>query len=173
LLAVATDVREFKIHNALTFPLLVSGLCYQGFAGGWSALCTGTAGALCGLAVFLLPFLLGMLGAGDVKLTVAVGAWLGPQALCSTILIGCLAMMVYSTAVLLVQGRLADNWTGVRLVWHRILIFGRHLAADDEFETVQTLARSADRRQRLVPFSIMIAIGVVALFAWNLWPSKY
>jgi prepilin peptidase CpaA len=29
--------------------------------------------------VFLLPFLLGGLGAGDVKLLAALGAWLGPR----------------------------------------------------------------------------------------------
>jgi prepilin peptidase CpaA len=32
-----------------------------------------------GIAIFFLPFALGGLGAGDVKLLGAIGAWLGPM----------------------------------------------------------------------------------------------
>jgi prepilin peptidase CpaA len=39
---------------------------------------TAAAGWLVGAAVFFIPFALGGLGAGDVKLMAALGAWLGP-----------------------------------------------------------------------------------------------
>jgi prepilin peptidase CpaA len=76
--ACGFDIRTRRIPQALTLGGAAAGLMFHLATGGWSAGATSAAGWGLGLAVFLVPFILGGLGAGDVKLVAALGAWLGP-----------------------------------------------------------------------------------------------
>src|SRR6058998_1552323 len=76
LLAAQADVRTRKIPNRLTFPALLLGLATHLALDGGVGLKASLAGmAIAGVA--LLPgWLLRWMGAGDVKLMAAAGAWL-------------------------------------------------------------------------------------------------
>ena len=76
--AVAFDVRTRRIPNWLTFGAALVGLMYAVLTAGVSGLATAVAGWLAGAALFFPFFALGGMGAGDVKLLAALGAWLGP-----------------------------------------------------------------------------------------------
>ena len=78
-LACVTDLSTRRIPNGLTFGAALAGLLYQFVSGGIDGLGHGALGWLVGAVVFILPFALGGLGGGDVKLLAALGAWLGPQ----------------------------------------------------------------------------------------------
>ena len=77
LAAAIWDLRSRRIPNALTLPLVVTGLLYGLLAGGLSGL--GQAAAAC--VVVALPYILLFVfaggGAGDAKMMGALGAWLG------------------------------------------------------------------------------------------------
>lgn len=75
--AVWFDVREHRVPNALTVGGFALGLFFQVLQGGLAGLGSGLAGALIALLLALPFFLVGGLGGGDVKLLVAVGAFLG------------------------------------------------------------------------------------------------
>lgn len=75
--ACVVDVREQRIPNWLTLGAAAAGLLYQALTAGPSGLLAAGAGWLTGALIFFLPFALGGLGAGDVKLVAALGAWLG------------------------------------------------------------------------------------------------
>jgi prepilin peptidase CpaA len=77
-MACVTDLRTRRIPNVLTFGAALAGLLYQSATGGVEGLGQAVFGWLLGAVVFLLPFALGGLGGGDVKLIAALGAWLGP-----------------------------------------------------------------------------------------------
>jgi prepilin peptidase CpaA len=77
--ACVTDLRSRRIPNVLTFGAALAGLVYQLATGGIDGLGQGALGWLVGVAAFILPFALGGLGGGDVKLLGALGAWLGPS----------------------------------------------------------------------------------------------
>ena len=77
--AAVTDVWRFKVHNWLTVPLMLSGLIYREVTGGWEHLTDGAWGVMLGFGVLLIFYLMGGMGAGDVKLMAGVGAWLGFQ----------------------------------------------------------------------------------------------
>lgn len=79
-LAAYSDMRYHRIPNGVTFGGAVAGLVLQSYFGGFEALGSGLAGLAVGLGVFMILYIKGAMGAGDVKLMAAVGAFLGPSA---------------------------------------------------------------------------------------------
>jgi prepilin peptidase CpaA len=76
-LACGIDVRRRRIPNWLTFGAAIAGLVYRTSVEGAAGFTDAGAGWFVGAAMFFLPFALGGLGAGDVKLVAALGAWFG------------------------------------------------------------------------------------------------
>src|SRR5512145_2918227 len=79
LVACVTDIRSRRIPNVLTFGAAVAGLLFHLATGGRDAGFDSAMGYLAGTALFLPFFLLGGMGAGDIKLLAALGAWIGPR----------------------------------------------------------------------------------------------
>lgn len=77
-LACISDLRTRRIPNVLTFSSAACALLFHLFTGGWPAAAWSLGGYLLGAALFFPMFALRGMGAGDVKLLAAVGAWLGP-----------------------------------------------------------------------------------------------
>jgi prepilin peptidase CpaA len=105
-LAAASDLRTRRIPNWLTFGGALIGLgfnvLFDRLAGGLSSL----EGWVLGVALFALPFSFGQLGAGDVKLLAAVGAWGGPHLVLLTALAGALVGAALALAVIASKGQL-------------------------------------------------------------------
>ncbi|MFC4098838.1 A24 family peptidase [Paenibacillus xanthanilyticus] len=76
-LCVVTDVRSRKIYNNVIAPALVLAVVYHAATDGWSGLLHMLIGLGAGFAILLIPYLLGGMGAGDVKLLALVGALKG------------------------------------------------------------------------------------------------
>jgi len=72
-----TDVRSRRIPNVLTFGAAIAGVMFHSARGAGALF--SVAGLVVGGAAFIIPFALGGLGAGDIKLLAALGAWLGPR----------------------------------------------------------------------------------------------
>lgn len=105
-LACAIDLRERRIPNWLTFGAAAAGFAYQWATAGSDGLFTGGAGLLVGIAIFFIPFALGGLGAGDVKLVAALGVWLGPYDVFWLALYTMMAGAVMALAVSFLSGYL-------------------------------------------------------------------
>ena len=100
LIAAATDIWKFKVYNALTLPLLLGGLIYHAATAGWAGLANSALGLLFGFAILLLFYAMGGMGAGDVKLMAAIGAWLGMPMTFYVFIASGLAGGVYAVALL-------------------------------------------------------------------------
>jgi Flp pilus assembly protein protease CpaA len=72
------DYSERRVPNWLNAGLAAAGLIMQGVFFGWPGVASGALGLLVGLGVLILPWAMHGMGAGDVKLMAAIGAWLGP-----------------------------------------------------------------------------------------------
>ena len=90
-LASVGDLRTRRIPNVLTFGAAALGIAFQALTGGLPGAGLGLVGWLAGAALFFPFFALGGMGAGDVKLLAAFGAWLGPAGALWTALYGALA----------------------------------------------------------------------------------
>jgi len=75
--ACVTDLHSRRIPNWLTFGAAAVGIATQFAIGGQGGAQHAMAGWVTGLFLFMPMFLLGGMGAGDVKLLAALGAWLG------------------------------------------------------------------------------------------------
>ncbi|OFW17220.1 MAG: hypothetical protein A3F70_09940 [Acidobacteria bacterium RIFCSPLOWO2_12_FULL_67_14] len=84
--ACVTDLRTRKIPNVLTLLAALAAFFFYAVVGRGEGLLVSVAGWLAGAAVFFIPFALGGLGGGDVKLLAAIGAWVGPAAVVWTAL---------------------------------------------------------------------------------------
>lgn len=114
--ACVTDLRSRRIPNLLTFGAAIAAIVFAGISGGWSALLFACAGWIVGAAVFFLPFALGGLGAGDVKLLAALGAWLGPYDAIWVALYAGVAGAIASVVVAAANGYLKTALTNVYLL---------------------------------------------------------
>ncbi|HPZ64409.1 MAG TPA: prepilin peptidase, partial [Bacillota bacterium] len=75
--AVYFDLTRRRIPNYLTIPAMVWGLLSYAVDSGWTGLWESLLGLLAGIGIFVIPFLLGGMGGGDVKLMGAIGALTG------------------------------------------------------------------------------------------------
>ncbi|MCT4619409.1 MAG: prepilin peptidase [Marinisporobacter sp.] len=77
-ICVITDIRERKIYNKVIFPSLVIAFLSHLLLDGPSSLLSSLIGFFIGFFILLIPYLLGGIGAGDVKLLALIGALKGP-----------------------------------------------------------------------------------------------
>ncbi len=75
--ACAWDIRTRRLPNLLTFGATAAALAFSLTQNGLGGLGSSAAGWLTAVVLFFPVFALGGLGAGDVKLLGALGAWLG------------------------------------------------------------------------------------------------
>ncbi len=72
-----TDLRDRKIYNPVVLPAVALGVFVNSLQHGLPGLVSSVTGFGLGVALFILPFAMGGLGAGDVKLLGAIGALKG------------------------------------------------------------------------------------------------
>jgi prepilin peptidase CpaA len=113
LIAVVTDLKSRRIPNLLTLGAALTAVVVHGYVAGWSGIGMALAGWLVGAAFFFPIFALGGMGAGDVKLMAAVGAWLGPGAIVWVALYSSIAGGVMALVVAGFAGYLGQAFTNL------------------------------------------------------------
>ena len=160
LVAAVTDIWKFKVYNALTVPLLVAGLLYRGFN---FQIADSALGILFGFAALVPLYIVGGMGAGDVKLMAAVGAWLGMPLTFYVFIASSLAAGLYAIGLVIWTGRVGETVVNLHIMWLRFASVSRYLGSEDRIESE---VRRSDRRGRIIPFAAMVAIGIVATLLW-------
>lgn len=104
-IAAYTDFRRRKIHNWLTFPAAAAGLVAGLALGGWQGGLDSLLGAFAGLLLLGWMFPLGIMGAGDVKFLMALGAWGGVHYALYTAVLGVLVGGLIAAVMLAARKR--------------------------------------------------------------------
>ncbi len=156
-LAVATftDLRSRRIPNWLVFPFLLAGIVVSAWLQGWHGVGQSFAGLGLGLLIYGTLFWLGGMGAGDVKLCAAIGAWIGPSqlflALVITGMVGGIMVLCWAAF----GGFLKELFTGAG-----DLVFGwkeRGSLRDPDLALTNPMKRK-------MPYAPAIAIGTLMSF---------
>jgi prepilin peptidase CpaA len=116
LIACVTDLRTRRIPNKLTFSAAALAIVFHLAVGGPKAGALSLAGWFVGVALFAPFFIVGGLGAGDLKLIGAVGAWLGPWPALFVALYTAIAGGVLAIIVSLARGYARTAFSNVRFI---------------------------------------------------------
>ncbi|MGQ0592868.1 MAG: A24 family peptidase [Gammaproteobacteria bacterium] len=155
--AAYLDLRYHRIPNGVTFGGAVAGLVLQSYFSGFEALGSGFLGLASGLALFVPFYIRGAMGAGDVKLMAAVGAFLGPS-----------ATLVAAALTLIVGGVMAV----AILLRHRGFgqLARRYLATLNFLVVTGTLnhagPRGGEAAARRFPYALAIGLGTLWAILW-------
>ena len=152
--ACVTDFRSRRIPNVLTFGASAAAVVFWAATAGLSGAGWSVAGWAVGCAVFMPWFLLGGMGAGDVKLLAALGAWAGPSAAVWMALYAGIAGGVFAIVVSLTRGYLGEMF---RNLWG-LLMFWRIAGVQPHPE----LTLKTGRGPRL-PYAFPITAGALAV----------
>ena len=156
------DLRERRIPNVLVLPAALVGLSLHALQG-WNGLWFGGKGLLIGFALLFFPYLIGAMGAGDVKFLAAIGAFVGSAGVVRVLLLALLAYPLLALGFLIQQrkvtltfkrfARLTCKLFGVLIPPLRL--YAARLEASDDPEIASAMS----------PFGLAISIGtLLALF---------
>ena len=151
------DVCCRRIPNLLTYYGFLGALLVRLLTLGWPGLKDGVIASLAGSGVLFVLFLLGGMGAGDVKLMAAVAAWGGSTRVVNLLFGTAVAGGVMAVGVILHRKRV------VVTVWNAVELLRHHLIAGLRPHPELNIRGTRSMR---VPFAPAIAIGT--LYCWSL-----
>ena len=113
LIGSVTDVKSRRIPNLITVPAFFFGLLLHLFLGGWKQMLSSlAAGLICGL-IFLVFYIAGGMGAGDVKLITAVGCIAGISHIAYILVLTAITGGAMALVLALARGRLKQTLMNV------------------------------------------------------------
>lgn len=156
ILAIAAyiDWKEHRVPNWLTYSAWALGLLFHGLNDGMAGLGGSLLGSAVGLATLIVPYALRGMGAGDVKLMAAVGAWVG-----AAVTLQAFLWIAVVGGVMGMYSIVRSKETRERLIV--ILYAGRNLFTLKPLDQGQT--EQAPRRM-ILPYGVPIAIGFYFYF---------
>ncbi len=159
LVAAVGDIRHRRIPNALTLPLLVTGLIWAGWSGGL----TGVGKAIGACLLLGLPYVLLFVfaggGAGDAKLMGAIGAWLGLRQSVVVLLCVASAGIVLAIVKAVSQRRLKFVLTNVLISFYTFVVC---VAGGRRPKPASERTDAAQSGGLEVPYGMAICLGVLA-----------
>lgn len=155
IVACVCDVRTSRIPNVLTFTAIGLALAFHVIVGGGAPY--AALGLVVGLAVFFPMFALGAMGAGDVKLMAALGAWIGWKAILLVALYGSLAGGALGIVIGLRRRYLRKALSNLKMLATYWWVEG--------VKPLPALTLEAKDSQRL-PYALAIAAGL-AVTVWQ------
>jgi prepilin peptidase CpaA len=107
--AATVDLGSQKIPNIVTYPSMVIALTYSAVIKGVEGLLFSAGGIAAGIALLLIPYLMGGMGAGDAKLMGAIGGFIGAKAVFYAFLIIAAVGGVYALIIVVIY---RSNFSG-------------------------------------------------------------
>lgn len=147
LAAVIDDLARRHIANWIPVAALAGGFGWQIGKSGWPGVLTALAGTLVGFAVFLIFYLLGGMGGGDVKLMAGFGALLGAGRL--------LEAALWTAGVGGIMALAALGWKAL----HRQMGTWMGRTPSGRVDPVE-LSLEEREREASIPYAPAIALGV-------------
>jgi prepilin peptidase CpaA len=160
LVGAVSDIRSARIPNRLTYTALLAALPLRTALLGLAGLKSGAIGILVAGGLFLLLFVLGAMGGGDMKLMAAVGAWVGSAQVMTLILAAALAGGVLAIARMILSKNVGQTLRSTMLLIHYRFTSGLQPHPEMNIQ--------ASESQRM-PFGVAIAMGALSCAGSAVW----
>jgi prepilin peptidase CpaA len=150
-IAAVSDIMFQKVPNWLTYPTMIGGIAYYTWMNGIEGFLSSVEGIGVGVVVLILPYLMGGMGAGDIKLMGAVGGLLGPKGVFTAFLFTAIIGGIYALIILALYGNLRDT-------------FKRYGTMLKTFVLTQTMIYIPPSREEMKPrlcYGVAIALGTI------------
>jgi prepilin peptidase CpaA len=138
-----------KIPNNITLPFCILALMYNTVISGWGGVVWAFTGAVSGLGLLLPIFLLGGMGAGDVKALAALGALMGPKDILQIFLYMGIVGGVIGLMYFVVSGRMTFLLSYISLRFKEYYLF----------KDIQPFKAGKGESGIRFPYAIAIAFG--------------
>jgi prepilin peptidase CpaA len=156
--AAAFDVRSRKIPNRLTLGGMAAGIVLQTVLHGLAGLALSAEGLALGFGVYLAFYCLRAMGAGDVKLMGAVGAFAGPVLWVHVFLATSVAAGILAVWLSLAKGRFRQTLWNMGYLAVELMHFRPPYYKHPELDV-------KSGRALKMPHGVAIAAGVAACVA--------
>jgi prepilin peptidase CpaA len=154
-MAIASDLRWRTIPNWLTGSSILAGLGFHTVMNQFAGFVFSLEGAVVGLGLFVILYVCGWMGAGDVKLFAAVGSFLGPAQTISAAIV-----------IALVGGLLAFLVLGFHQGWRKTgLWLWSYVETMVVTRSAQGLAPEQGAAPK-VPYAVAIGLGTIGSYWW-------
>ncbi len=150
------DYAERRVPNWLNALIAVAGLTAQGLYFGWSGLSDAGIGLLVGFGLLIVPWMMHGMGAGDVKLMAAIGAWLGPWLTLESFMAGAVIGGVVAVIMIVSTGRTAHALVNMQTIATKM----RRL--DTAFSNYGG-ARTFGTTSQLLPYGVPLTAGTIGV----------
>ena len=124
------DFRTQKIPNLITFPAIIIALLYHFFTNGIDGLIFSALGLITGIGLLIIPYSLGISGAGDAKLMGAVGAVLGSEGVLTAFLFTALVGGIYAVIIILLNKKQFKGFFTKQFITLKLFILTRKFIPD-------------------------------------------
>ncbi len=162
-LGCVSDIRTRRIPNKLTGLAFLLGLLVHGCKDGWGGFLSAAEGGILVGSFFLLFFLAGGMGAGDVKLIAATAAIAGLPSSSTLLFAIVVAGTVAALFLAVLRGRLLSTLGNVAdvLRHHQLHGFAPH-----------PLVNMQNRASLRLPYAVPIAAGCTCMTLIDVWTSR-
>lgn len=150
--AIYFDIRTQRIPNWLVATGAAVALTFHGVNSGAFGLLTSVAGLFIAMAILLPFYIAGVMGAGDVKLMAAVGAFTGAHLAILAVGLAMGVGVIEAFAILVLRGNGRQTWERYRHMGKTILTTGR---------IVYIPPGQGDAAAESFPFAIAVGIGTI------------
>lgn len=155
------DYAQRRVPNWLNAAIAAAGLAAQGVFFGWYAhgvggVGWGLLGLAVGFAVLIVPWLMHGMGAGDVKLMMAIGCWIGPWLTLVSFAAGAIIGGVAAVVMILSTGRAVHALANMQTIAQKVR---RWDTAFGEFGGARTFGTTS----QLLPYGVPLTAGTLGV----------
>ena len=162
LLASWKDYREHRAPNWLNAAIALTGLAMQTTFSGWAGLESGLKGMLFAFGMLILFWAVKGIGAGDVKLMAALGAWLGPDMAVGAVMVGALLGGLMAVGMIIRRRRWWETLSNFGIIAAKVT---NPRMAFSEFGSARSLSGPAGLLPYAVPLSLGTLIVTIAVYS--------
>ncbi|TJX14161.1 prepilin peptidase [Tissierella creatinini] len=167
IVSIYFDITQKKIPNFITFPVILWGLLTYTIFGGFEGFLFSGLGFLVGLGIFLILFILGVMGGGDLKLMAAIGALKGWKFVLYTSLYTAFVGGIIVIIWLIYKKQLLATLKRVAGIILKPILFMLSLRFNNElFNKVNNyfLSQELTWEKNYIPYGVAIGIGAVLVY---------